>query len=162
MASAATRSAWPSAGVRQASTRRPWWFSIKPWPMKQSLASLPVGKCHRHNLERFAGEKLREPGILLRLLSRELQHRMGSDHQNASQISIALFRDRPELLLAAGRILPWHSPDPGRQIATRPECLWVRDRGRNGGRAHQTNPRDAPQPLACFVQAMMSNNPLLD
>ena len=33
--------AWPSAGVRQASTRRPWRFSIKPWPMKQSLASLP-------------------------------------------------------------------------------------------------------------------------
>jgi transposase len=28
-----------------------------------------VGKCYRHNLERFAGEKLREPGILLRLLS---------------------------------------------------------------------------------------------
>jgi flavin reductase (DIM6/NTAB) family NADH-FMN oxidoreductase RutF len=35
------RSAWPSAGVRQASTRRPWRFSIRPWPMKQSLASLP-------------------------------------------------------------------------------------------------------------------------
>ena len=33
------------------------------------------------------------------------QHRMGPDHENAPQISIALFRDRPELLLAAGRIL---------------------------------------------------------
>src|SRR5271167_4310707 len=65
-----------------------------------------IGKRHRHDLEWFAGEKLREPGILLRLLPRELQHRMGSDHQNASQIAIALFRDRTELLLAAGRILP--------------------------------------------------------
>src|ERR1700686_641005 len=138
MASAATRSAWPSAGVRQASTRRPWWFSIKPWPMKQSLASLPVGKCHRHNLERFAGEKLREPGILLRLSSRELQHHMPSDHQNASQIAIALFRDRTGLLFAAGRILPRYEPDPGRHIAAR--MLWVCDRGDNDGRAHQTNP----------------------
>jgi predicted nuclease with RNAse H fold len=31
---------------------------------------------------------------------------MSSDHQNASQIAIALFRDRTELLFAAGRILP--------------------------------------------------------
>jgi hypothetical protein len=81
-----------------------------------------VGKCHRHNLERFAGEKLREPGILLRLLSRELQHRMSSDHQNASQIAIALFRDRTELLFAAGRILPRYQPDPGRHIAARPDA----------------------------------------
>jgi hypothetical protein len=29
-------------------------------------------------------------------LPREFQHCTGSDHQNASQIAIALFRDRPE------------------------------------------------------------------
>jgi hypothetical protein len=36
---------------------------------------------------RFAGEKLCEPGIFLRLLARAPQHRMGSDRQNASQIA---------------------------------------------------------------------------
>jgi peptidoglycan hydrolase CwlO-like protein len=36
---------------------------------------------------------------------------MSSDHQNASQIAIALFRDRTELLFAAGRILPRDEPD---------------------------------------------------
>jgi hypothetical protein len=41
---------------------------------------------------RFAGEKLCEPGILLRLLARAPQHRMGSDHQNASQALTAARR----------------------------------------------------------------------
>ena len=101
---------------------------------------------------------------LLRLLSRELQHRMSSDHQNASQIAIALFRDLTGFCLPPVESCCGTSPArlPGRHIAARPECLWVRDRGDNGGRAHQTNPRDAPEPLACFVRAMMSNNPLLD
>ena len=41
MCSAATRSACPSAGVKQASTTSPLRFSIRACPMKQSLASLP-------------------------------------------------------------------------------------------------------------------------
>ena len=69
-----------------------------------------VGKCHRHNLERFAGEKLREPRILLRLMARVSQYRAGSDHQNASQIAIAPFRDRPELLFAASGVFARTSP----------------------------------------------------
>src|SRR3974377_2058916 len=60
-----------------------------------------VGKRDRNNLERSSAEKLCEPGILLRLLSRQFQYRAGSDHQDASQIAIALFRDWPELLLPA-------------------------------------------------------------
>src|SRR5829696_5304916 len=39
--SPAMRSAWPSALVRQASTTRPWRFSMSAWPMKHSLASRP-------------------------------------------------------------------------------------------------------------------------
>ena len=64
-----------------------------------------VGDRHRHDPERFAFEKSCDPRILLRLVARPLQHRMGSDHQNASQILVASFRDRPELLFAAGRTL---------------------------------------------------------
>src|ERR1044071_6809729 len=44
MASAAIRSAWPSAWVTQASTISPWRFSIRAWPMKQSLASVTPGR----------------------------------------------------------------------------------------------------------------------
>src|SRR6476659_11455425 len=57
-----------------------------------------VGKRHRDHLERFAFEKLCEPRIFLRLVARVSQHCAGSDHQNSSQIAIAPFRDRPELL----------------------------------------------------------------
>src|SRR5882757_705366 len=42
MCSAATRSACPSASVRQASTSRQWRFSISPCPMKHSFVSLPL------------------------------------------------------------------------------------------------------------------------
>ena len=88
-----------------------------------------VGKRHRDHLERFAGEKLCEPRILLRLMARVSQYRAGSDHQNASQIAIASFRDRPELLFAAGQIFARHEPDPGREVTTRSENL------RNPGRS---------------------------
>lgn len=42
MRNAATRTAWPSACVKQASTQSPWRFSISPSPTKQSLAFLPA------------------------------------------------------------------------------------------------------------------------
>ena len=48
---------------------------------------------------------------------------MSSDNKNTPEVLVTLFRDRPELLFAAGRILPRHDPDPGRKITTRPECL---------------------------------------
>ncbi len=55
-----------------------------------------------NDLERSPGEKLCEPGILLRLLARTPQDGTGSNDQDATQVTIALFRDWPELLLAAG------------------------------------------------------------
>ena len=70
-----------------------------------------VGKRYRHDLEGSSRQQLREPGILLWLLARTLQHRMGSDHERyAPHVAVALFRDRPELLLAAGRVLARHEP----------------------------------------------------
>ena len=69
-----------------------------PWPATPSDPRHLVGKCNRNNLERSPGEKLCEPRILLRLQARLLQHRAGSDHQNASQVTIALFRDRKNVI----------------------------------------------------------------
>src|SRR5262245_66513584 len=84
-----------------------------------------IGKRHRDHLEWFAGEKLGEPGILLRPMACVPQHRTGSDHQNAWHIAIALFRDRPELPLAASRIFARHVSDPSREIATRSKYLLI-------------------------------------
>ena len=86
-----------------------------------------VGKRHRDHLERFAFEKLCEPRIFLRLVARVSQHCAGSDHQNSSQIAIAPFRDRPELLFAASRVFARHEPDPGREGTTRSKNLRIRD-----------------------------------
>src|ERR1035441_5335150 len=111
------------------------------------MRAILVGKRHRDHLERFAGEKLCEPRILLRLMARVSQYRAGSDHQNASQIAIASFRDRPELLFAAGRILARHQPDPGREVTPRSENLRIRDGRRDRGGSDKTNSGDALEPL---------------
>ena len=54
-------------------------------------------------------------------MARVPQHRAGSDHQNASQIAIALFRGRSELLLAPSRIFPRHESHSGREVTDRIE-----------------------------------------
>ena len=84
-----------------------------------------------------------------------LQHRIGSDHQNASQIAIAPFRDRPELLFAAGQIFARYDPDPGREVTTRSKNLRIRDSGGDRGGTDNANSGDAPEPLARFVRAML-------
>src|SRR5262245_44295644 len=121
-----------------------------------------VGKRHRDYLEWFAGEKLDEPGILLRPMACVPQHRTGSDHQNASQIAIALFRDRPELLLAASRIFARHDSDPGREVTTRSKNLRIRDGCCNRGGPDNTNSGDALEPLARLVPAMLRHDSFPD
>src|ERR1039457_2427227 len=88
-------------------------------------------------------------------MARVSQYRAGFDHQNASQIAIASFRDRPELLFAAGRILARHQPDPGREVTTRSENLGIRDGRRDRGGSDKTNSGDALEPLARLAQAML-------
>src|SRR6266536_859969 len=89
------------------------------------------------------------------VLLRVAQDRMSANDENASQIAVALLGDRPELLLAAGRILARHEPNPGREIAPRPECRRVRDRRRDRGRPDETDTGDGLQPLACLVPPML-------
>ena len=59
-------------------------------------------------------------------------------------------------------LLPRYDPDPGCEVTPRSKNLRVRDSGGDGGRTHNANPRDAPEPLARFVRAMLSNDPPLD
>ena len=60
-------------------------------------------------------------------MARVSQHCAGSDHQNSSQIAIAPFRDRPELLFAASLVSARHEPNPGREVTTRSKNLRIRD-----------------------------------
>ena len=94
----------PSPLRRYRKRRRP--IAAAPGQQCPSNARHLVGNRHRHDPERLAFKKSCDPRILLRLVARPLQHRMGSDHQNASQILVASFRDRPELMFAASRNLP--------------------------------------------------------
>src|SRR5258705_3379118 len=54
-----------------------------------------VGQRDRDDLERSPSEKLSEPGILLRLLARTPQDRMGSDNKNTPEVLVTL--DLPPL-----------------------------------------------------------------
>src|SRR6266508_2111059 len=74
-------------------------------PTAPSHARHLVGERNCHDLEGSSRQKLREPGIFFGVLLRVAQDRMSANDENASQIAIALLGDRPELLLAAGRIL---------------------------------------------------------
>src|SRR4051794_14741442 len=48
---------------------------------------------------------------------------MRPDHKNAAQIAVTLFRDRPKLLFAPGRILSRYEPHPGGKITARPKGM---------------------------------------
>src|SRR5712671_5788474 len=80
-----------------------------------------VGERHRYDLEGPPRQELREPEIFAGVLLGTPQHGDRPDDENAPQVAVALFGDRSELLLAPGRILPRHQPDPGREIASRAE-----------------------------------------
>ena len=78
-----------------------------------------VCKRYRYDLEGSSRQQLREPGIFFRVLLGVAQDRVSANDENAPHIAVALFRDRPELLLAAGRVLAGTSPIPAAK--SRPE-----------------------------------------
>src|SRR6516165_5443895 len=114
-----------------------------------------VGERHRHDLKGPPRQQLHEPGIFPGILLGTSQHRDRPDHENASQVAVSLLGDRPELLLAPGRILAWHQPDPGREIAPRPKDSRVRHRRHDRGRPQNSYARDGFNPLARLVPAML-------
>ena len=90
------------------------------------------------------------------------QHRMGADHEYATQVAVALLGDRTELAFAAGRILSRHKPDPGRKVTTRSERLRVSDNGRDRCRTNKAYSGDRPKSLAVAIRAMLPRDPLLE
>src|SRR5258705_7420235 len=90
------------------------------------------------------------------------QHSDRSNDENAPQVAISLLGDRSELLLAPGRILPRHQPDPGREIASRPEDSRVRHRRHDRSRPDNPDARDGLNPLARLARATLHLDPVFD
>src|SRR5258705_10137639 len=77
------------------------------------------------------------------------------------QVSLALLGDAAKPILAAGRVLLRHQPDPGGEIASRPERLPVADLGNQGG-GDDRAARNLLQPPARLAGAMPGQDALLD
>jgi homoserine dehydrogenase len=57
--------------------------------------------------------------------ARHAQRRSRAQHQQLSEIAVALFGDGAELRLAAGGVLPRHDPEPSGEVARRLEHLRI-------------------------------------
>src|SRR4029453_15395569 len=78
-----------------------------------------IGQRNRDDLERTSCQELCEPRIFFGMLAGTPQDRMRTNNQDATQVAIALFGDRPKLVFAASRILPRYKSNPGRKITAR-------------------------------------------
>jgi hypothetical protein len=63
-----------------------------------------IGQRDRDDLERTPRQELCEPWVFFGVLASTPQDSMRTNDQDATQVAIALFGDRPELPSAAGRI----------------------------------------------------------
>ena len=95
-------------------------------------------------------EPLTESGGLLRPL---LQYRMGSMHEEPSQVLVPALADAQQLLLPTGGVLLRHQTQPGSKSSTLFERRAVADRRDDGSRYDRSHARNLNQPLASFVFA---------
>src|SRR4029077_20776481 len=122
-----------------------------------------VGECNRGDLGRPALHQSPQP----RLLSSAVFLRVADDghcagDEQPSQVSIALLGDAAAPILAAGRVLLGHQPDPGGEIASRPERPPVADLGNQGGGDDRADAGNLLQPPARLAGAMPGQDALLD
>jgi hypothetical protein len=72
--------------------------------------------------------------------------------RQAAQSSLAHLRGRPQLLLAARRMLERGQPHPGGKVPPAPEGLRRGCQGRQGDRGHRADPGDGHKPMRRFVR----------
>src|SRR5262249_7576255 len=86
----------------------------------------------------------------------------GTCYEQPSQVAITLLGDAAEPLLAAGRVLLGHQPDPGSKIAPRAELPPVADFGNQRGGHDWADARDLLQATARFARAMPGEDTFVD
>src|SRR5262249_49740179 len=82
--------------------------------------------------------------------------------EQPSQISIALLGDPAESLLAAGRMLSGHQPDPGGKTAARRECLPIPYLGYQRSGDDRADAGNFLEPPAFFTRPVPSMDVFLD
>src|SRR5262249_37936545 len=86
----------------------------------------------------------------------------GTCYEQPSQVAITLLGDAAEPLLAAGRVLLGHQPDPGSKIAPRAELPPVADFGNQRGGHDWADARDLLQATARFARAVPGEDTFVD
>jgi hypothetical protein len=137
----------------------PWgdWRCLPPTTNWNRIVQLSFGKFGQQPVQ---GEVLLEWGLRRTFSLKSDPYLYGpivavglsSDNDNAPEVLVALFRDRPELLFAAGRILPRHDSDPGRS-----KYPQIRDDRRDRGGPNNPDTGDL-EPLTCLVRQSVSRS----
>src|SRR5262249_8209475 len=106
--------------------------SLKPLPTNHygpGHACHFVGESDGGTLAGSGAHQAREPVPLRAMLSCISDHSHGAGDEQPSQMSIALFGDPAKSVLAAGRMLLGHQPDPRGETAARGERLPISNFG---------------------------------
>src|SRR5258708_32579908 len=145
----------PSAAA--ASTGARW---VPPWASSaQAMRAILLASATATTLKGRRARSCVSQGYFPGILLGAPQYGDRPDDENAPQVAVALFGDRPELLLAPGRILPRHQPDPGREIASRPEDSRVCHRRHDRSRPDNSDARDGLNPLPLLARAILHLDP---
>jgi len=88
--------------------------------------------------------------------------RRRADDQQPSQVSITLLGDAAEPVLAAGRMLLGHQPNPGGKVAPRCKRLPVANLGNHSRGDNRADAWNLRQPPARLARAMPSQDALVD
>jgi hypothetical protein len=114
-----------------------------------------VGRRHRDQPRWLLPEKPGEPIVQGALaLARDAQHRCRAQHEQLSDVLVALLGDRAELFLAAAGVLPRGEPEPSGEAARGFEHQWGRAWGgaKNLSLASpHSSPENAMQNFAKFI-----------
>src|SRR6516165_1581334 len=113
-----------------------------------------VGECNDHKHPWLTRQHLPKPGPRLGAVFDSLANNgTRSNDQQAPQRSLAHFRGRTELLLAAAGVLRRRKPDPGREVAAPPERARRRCHRRQCRSGYWTHSRNGREPSHLVVFA---------
>ena len=99
------------------------------------------------------------PAIVIRRLAAwfgKADHRQGTHHQQLAQPFVACLTDPEQTVLAAGRMLSGHQPQPSSEVTPTLEIYRVCREG-HGDRAGRAKARDRGQALADRVRLVLLN-----
>src|ERR1700742_3396450 len=111
-----------------------------------------VGKRDSRNLGRPPCQQGREPGPMFGAMDLSVTddgERAG--HEQAAQIAVTLFAYVAKPAFASTRVLLRHDTDPGREVASRSEGLWISNGSDHCSGQHRTDPGSFIEPHAHLV-----------